>query len=137
MVPLALPKNPTIHLDQMLVEGIADMTAIAGQNAELRICNLCPVWKSYLMETPELANLVPNALVPIVATEAGRGSRGTHAQEDYLKRDGTNRCKQALAVVNPDGTVRCICGPFLCDPPAAMHHGVLESKKTALKARVN
>jgi succinate dehydrogenase / fumarate reductase flavoprotein subunit len=120
---------------ETLAQGVRRMTAVAERMADIRVSDRGLIWNTDLVETLELANLMPNALATIVSAEARRESRGAHAHEDFPERDDVNWRVHTLSYVEGTG-VRLAYRPVHVDPLTPPEAGGIEPERIAPKARV-
>ena len=63
------------------------------------------IWNTDLVETLELANLLPNASITMHGANKRQESRGAHAHEDFPDRNDVDWMKHTLAYCNDEGEV--------------------------------
>ncbi len=121
--------------DETLAAGCERMEGVAAAMNDIRVTDRSLIWNSDLMETLELANLMPNALATIASAEARKESRGAHAHEDYPERDDENWRKHTLAFVDGND-VRIAYRDVHAEPLTAAADGGIDPAKISPKARV-
>jgi len=85
---------------ELLEEGLKVIEAINSDFANISVTDRSMIWNTDLVETLELSNLLPQALVTIKSALNRTESRGAHARDDYSARDDENWLKHTLAFMD-------------------------------------
>jgi succinate dehydrogenase / fumarate reductase flavoprotein subunit len=89
---------------EILEEGVAKIDAVNQRMADIGISDRSLVFNTDLIETLELDNMMPQAVLTMHMARARHESRGAHMHEDFPNRDDENFMKHSLGW-NRDGHV--------------------------------
>jgi succinate dehydrogenase / fumarate reductase flavoprotein subunit len=118
-----------------LKNGKDGMDDVASKWTDVGVTDRSLVWNSDLMETLELANLIPNAVATITAAEARQESRGAHAHEDFPERDDENWRKHSLIWFNGENKADLGFRGVHMQPLTSHNDGGIDPKRIAPKQR--
>jgi succinate dehydrogenase / fumarate reductase flavoprotein subunit len=89
---------------EILEEGVGKIDAVNQRMADIGIQDRSLVFNTDLIETLELDNMMPQAVLTMHMAKARHESRGAHMHEDFPNRDDANFMKHSLGW-NRDGKV--------------------------------
>lgn len=81
---------------EVLGEGITKIDAVYRQMADIAVTDRSLIYNTDLVETLELDNMMPQAVVTMHSAANRQESRGAHMHEDYPNRDDENWMKHTI-----------------------------------------
>jgi succinate dehydrogenase / fumarate reductase, flavoprotein subunit len=90
---------------EVMQEGVTKIKEVMASFSDVRVSDRNLIWNTDLVETLELDNLLPQAMVSICSALNRPESRGAHAREDYPDRDDDKWMKHTLTAISSDGAV--------------------------------
>lgn len=99
-----------------LTEGCAKIDAAYQARKNVAIADKSMIFNTDLVETLELDNLLPQAVVALHSAVNRQESRGAHAREDFKDRDDVNWLKHTLVWMNDAGQTRINYRPVILKP---------------------
>jgi succinate dehydrogenase / fumarate reductase flavoprotein subunit len=83
--------------EKTLDEGKAKIDAVYARLADANVSDRSLIWNTDLIETLELDNMLPQAVVTMHSAANRKESRGAHMHEDYPNRDDANWMKHTIS----------------------------------------
>jgi succinate dehydrogenase / fumarate reductase flavoprotein subunit len=81
---------------ESLASGVQRLAAVHAKRPDLKVSDRGMIWNTDLIETLELENLIPQAIVTVNGALNRQESRGAHAREDFDQRDDVTWMKHTL-----------------------------------------
>ena len=93
-----MQKHCAVFRDTALLrEGLEHIDQVAAQMQDVGIQDRSLIWNTDLVETLELDNMLPQAVVTMHGAANRHESRGAHMHEDHASRDDANWMKHTIA----------------------------------------
>jgi succinate dehydrogenase / fumarate reductase flavoprotein subunit len=103
--------------DPLLSEGVARLRDVAAAlRDDLRITDRSMIFNTDLVEAIELDNMVAQSVVSLHSAIARTESRGSHARDDYPKRDDQHWLRHTFTWLDDRGRVRIGYRPVRLQP---------------------
>src|SRR5262249_50936091 len=101
----------------LLQEGSAKLgDVVAMMRADVRVTDRSMIFNTDLVEALELDNMLAQAVVSLHSALGRTESRGSHAREDFPKRDDQGWLKHSYAWLDDEGRVRLDYRPVHLQP---------------------
>jgi succinate dehydrogenase / fumarate reductase flavoprotein subunit len=100
-----MQKHAAVFRDTALLdEGKAKIDAVFATLADVQVSDRSLIWNTDLVETLELDNMLPQAVVTMHAASNRRESRGAHMHEDFPDRNDAEWMKHTITWFDPAGS---------------------------------
>lgn len=90
---------------ESLQEGVEKIDSLAQEFDNVQVTDRSMIWNTDLVETLELANLIPQAVITMHCAANRQESRGAHAHEDYPDRHDEEWMKHTVATIDSGNKV--------------------------------
>jgi succinate dehydrogenase / fumarate reductase, flavoprotein subunit len=99
-----MQKHAAVFRDTaLLAEGQKHIDEVYARLADVSVSDRSLIWNTDLIETLELDNMLPQAVLTMHSAANRKESRGAHMHEDFPKRDDENWMKHTIAWFNYGG----------------------------------
>ena len=98
-----------------LKEGVGKIDTIYNGKDDLAVADKSMVFNTDLVETLELDNLLPQAVVSMHSAENREESRGAHAHEDFPERDDKKWMKHTITHIDAKGKTKMSYRPVIME----------------------